>query len=531
MDEQFLLGIIVIILSIGMISFALVKKPFSCFIDYFVALAGVLLIMIASTNVYNVKKVESFAQSNVSGSYSSIVQNSQPSQNGSNFLNFMQNKNEDITNISRHLTLYYSSFSLQSFPNSTRRWYNISPFFLSPQAICPDVSIEDTNMFFSNVPSHSMDQGFGLGVNKISGPKCHQMGFSANDSFTIFFTIKFNEFDVVNEKIEIIKFFANTDNNTGISLSINNSVKSVNEMSNVVFTIEFGSLSQKLKFTTINTNYIYTFIIMKHNHNLRVNIISNVGEIATTFNSMIQEEPISINLSSDVLLSNKEMVINANQNLHANLFNFGVYNKALDSNMLNTLFQHIQTEIQKNNQLLQDIASIYYDLNKKLEAQKQCPYSDDVCKSCAAIKDWSSMSTIISTATKECMNSINEYCKKNPNTDLCHCWNTDNMMSNTLQCKNYRNIYSGNECLSVDNIDAATLKKIKIKYDLCPCADIISQVVQNKSPQKRPMPPKILENIYNQQNVSDINLYNALGVKNSMPEPQHKPSSIMNFWK
>lgn len=530
MDEQFLLGIILIALSMGMVFFALIKKPFSCFIDYFVAFAGVLLIAIASTNMYKIKKVESFAQNNVSSSYSAIVQNYQPNQNGSNFLDFMQNKDEDISSISKFLTLYYSSFSQTSYPNASRRWYNISPFFTSPQSICPDVSIEDTNMFFLNVPSHSIDHGFSLGVNQITGPKCHKLGLSANDSFTIFFTLKFNNLEITSDKIEILKMYANTQNNNGLSIYIDNTnIVTNNEITKVEFNIEFGLLKQKLKFTSVNKNYVYTFIILKQNNALSVNIFSNIGEISTTFASMIQEDPISLSLNSDVLLSNKELVINTNKNLQANIFNFGIYNKSLDSAMLNTLFQHIQTEIQKNNKLLQDIASIYYGLNKQIALQKQCPYSTEVCQSCSAIKDWSNMSTILATASKECLNSISKYCKDNPKSQLCDCWNPDNLMSSTLQCKNYRNIFSGKECLSVDNIDSKTLETIKIKYGLCPCSDCNKQSSITIQPKKLPPPPKIIDNVYT-QNADDIDLYNALGLKNPIVG-QNPPSSIMNFWK
>ena len=509
--EQVLLGTVLIILAIGMAIFAVAKKPFACFVDYIIAFLGVLLVLYASVNLTQ-KPIESFTD-NTSGIGRLLsVLSIKNSANVSSLTTPTTNTyNEDLTPYVRYLTLYYSCFSSSSYPHNSRKWYNIAPFFSSPQSVCPDVTMDDTNMFFLEAPSFSRDNGFGLGINKIIGPQCYRMGFYANDSFTIFFTIKFDSFSQSDKPFEILKLFANTASNNGISLQIEKEFSVNNELVSVKMNFTFGTSTWQLDMPSINKAYVYFFVIMKNNQGIKINVYPNIGDVSSTPSFVINALAVNTEANSDVLLSNKEMIINSQQNLQAHIYNFGVFNRAIQDHTISDLYLSIQTEIQKGNQLLQDLAATITNLQNQLANKGKCPYDNTTCAACSAVKDWTNVSSIILNATPECLQAINAYCTKNPSNNICSCWNPQNILSQTNQCRSYVSIFSGQSCVSPDTVDDTTLDVIKSKYNLCSCQETSSnpQPLQNK-PIVVPS-PKVIDNVYN-YNADDVDLYNSIRV-------------------
>ena len=505
MEQIVVIYVIILILAITLAVFAVLKQPFSLYgIDYIFALFGILLVWYSSSQIFKPK--ESFTDS-LEG-----------------ILGLMQktptkNENEDIGPFARNMTIYYSAFSRTSYPSNTKKWYNISPYFSSPANVCPDVKIEDTNAYFLEVPSFSTENGFGLGLNKVIGPKSHQLGISANDSFTIFFTISFNEFlSKESNTLEVLKIYANTLNNIGISLVIQNDYK-ITENNLIATNAEliFGNRTEKLNMPAISIEYVYFFCIIKSGHKITVNLYPNIGDLASTYNKF--SNLANFIVDEDVLLSNKELSINNNKNIQAHIFNFGIYNKAISNQTLVALYNNIQSQIQKHSQVLQDLTGVISNLNKQITKIKDCPYPDTICSKCTGITDWTNMTNVILNASPECLAAIHEYCLKNPEKEICSCWNPSNVLSKTEACKNYTSIFNGNKCITPDQLDAQTLEVIKTKYNLCSC----SAVAQTSCPKATPIEvkpvivpsPKIIENRYN-MNSSDMDLYNALPL-NSFP--------------
>jgi len=563
-QEQLILGIVIILLSIGMTVFAIAKKPFSNFIDYIIAFLGVLLVLLATTNMTMCNNVENFTDTSTGIgrmlSVLSIKNAATTAISGSTLTQGSQSTNaynENLNLFVRNLTVYYSAFSSASFPNSNRRWFNISPYFSSPQSVCPDVSMDDTSMFFLEIPSYSRDNGFSLGVNKIIGPQSYQLGFSANDAFTMFFTLKFNEFAASDDILEIFKFFANTSTNNGMSLYINNDYSVNNEVAHINMFFTFGTFNWPLTLKSINMAYVYFFVITKSGHNIAINVYPNIGDISSSPSFSTQVLKATIDPSTDILLSNKEMVMNSYQNLQANIFNFGIYNRDIPDHTIADLYTNIQTEIQKSNQLLLDLAATITNLQNQLASQGQCPYDTTTCGVCSGIADWTNISSIILGATPDCLAAINSYCTKHPTSTICSCWNPQNILSKTDQCRNYVGIFSGKSCVTSDSVDPQTLAVIKQKYALCDCGSVAAGAGGSKSapggsasastlvPSAKAIivpAPKLIDNVFN-YNATDVDLYNSINAAsmtpsknapNRMPSPSDNTSFtsvLTNFFK
>lgn len=398
------------------------------------------------------------------------------SQNSSKEIN---NKitDEDLSKIVSGLTIYYTSFSTKSYPRNAKIWYNISPYFdaSNPEkSNCLETIKEDTHALFSQNTSYSRENGFTIGSTNIIGPKSYQLGISGNSSFTIITTIRFNAFDTNkknNKTFDILTIPANTNNNIGLNLFFNKLVTQVGNMYGTNITLLYGTQTVNAedpvnnnKLIMINPNFIYFIALVKNNLDISLYLYPNIDNISTSpQNSSKIIKSWKIDPSEDVLFSNKELLVNRNKNIHGNIFNFGIYNKALDENTLSTIFLHTQAEIHKTNQVLSNLAYQINQLQNEVTKAKACPYNETVCKACKSVNDWTNLSNIITSGSSECHKLIDEYCTNNVKNNLCMCWDNTNSISQTQECKNYVNIFKK---LKIDDIET-----IKEKNNLCPCTD------------------------------------------------------------
>jgi hypothetical protein len=441
--------------------------------------------------------------------------------------------NESLTQIQNGLTVYYSTFSKMSFPKSSRTWYNISPFFSTPDNSCPDVRIEDTHAMFTQIPNYSRETGFTIGSTAIQGPQSHQLGITGNGSFSVFFALKFS---VLNQDAkvpyELVKLYANTPNNNGLSISIpSRNVAHVGNSYGInlevtlgtqVFTASDPTTNQAL--LMLNTSFTYLFILVKDNLQLSLYMYPNIDNLSTNPQArftLINKAAVNPS-QDDILLSNRAMMFNRNQNVFGNLYSLGFYNKPLDDSHISMLFLHLQTEIHKSNQLLKDLASQIQLLQTQIDDAKACKYNAAVCEACKDVKDWTNISSIILGGSDECLGQIDSYCTANPKSELCTCWDSSNSLSKTTQCQNYVNIFRKNKVFSPDNVDKDTLDIIKSKNGLCSCSEletlkdlIRSNITQNvtatKEFERKRRPPLISENIYT-INQKDIEYFEKMGV-------------------
>lgn len=418
------------------------------------------------------------------------------------------NYNENFYAIAPNLVLYYSAFSKASYPkDNDYKWLNISPYFTAPENTCPDIRIEDTHMRFLMNPFFSKETGFSLSSNHIEGPKCHQLGITGNDSFTLFFTISISglvnktngntrssPFES-NDTFEIIKLYGNTINNNGLSIYIDKNVVMAGTAYGVNIIVEYGANkpfiskdpAHQNNLILINPLHTHLFVLVKKPGNVTLFMYPNIDNIGMNSESRMIIIEKQLDGNEVVLLSNKSLIINRNKNITGHIFNFGIYNKAIDDSHVSLLFIHIQTELHKTNKLLQDLASQIKLLQDEVKNKNPCPYNSSVCKACENIKDWSNIANIILNADNTCLSQINNFCIANPLHDHCMCWNSQNSISRTMGCQNYMSIFNNTKLVAPDNVDVDSLDVIKKKHNLCNCADIdlLRQFVNEMKQEKR----------------------------------------------
>lgn len=465
--------------------------------------------------------------------------------------------NEDLADIDQGLVLYYSTFSKSSYQADSNTWTNIATYFKNDQPSCPEVKYSQTHATFSSIPSYSRDLGFALNQNRLTGPKSHMMGIAGSASFSIALVMRFNSFSASTFNFEIYQQFANTTGNNGVRLYIKPNMISVGSNGyavNVVLQIgnetefvarvrnENGVDSDSV---IIDTSSVYLFIISKDNNSVSLTAYPNVNNLSSSVSQRqvwISDGKIT---DTDLLFSNKPMMINKNANLTANMYSAAIYNRALDTDQGNALFLHYKTELSKTNVVVQEFVKKINDLKSSIENSKMCPYADTVCEKCSNIRDWRDMQSVAVNASRDCLDAIHKFCTQNPTNPRCICWNPNSSASKTVQCQNFVSIFSNAPSCDIGKIDATMIEQLKKQNHLCSCQDIdaIRQAVldgQKEDPDKevtvvdkttpRPIPPVALDpNNYYVDN-DYIQVYEKYSMDLSVP-PSRFMDQLVNWFK
>jgi len=533
------IGFLIVALATIAVVLAMMKKPFNTYVDIVIILLALLLIAY-SLYAGPFDHKETYVDVSLSDPIFQTTTPTVPSLNDAILALVTQTASngtsstrgtatgENISKFAGGLTLYYTSFSPSSYPNTSRRWFNISPFFATSKS-CPDVSIDNTHIYFSETPGYSKARGFSLGRNVITGPMCYQLGISMNDSFTIAFAMKFDSFSTVapTSNLEILKMYANTSGNNGLSLYLTNDYTMANTSGDISVNMymAFGSLTPKLVsgLTSINPAYVYMFVISKSGLNITLDIYPNIADLSSNSSTKFIGVQIAVPANEDVLLSNKELKINGQANLQAHIYNFAVWNTVLSSYSIIDVYKNTQVELQKTNEMLVDLAKQIADLKNRLLAKNSCPYDAKTCKACTGVTDWNNMSDIVLNAGSDCLYGIDQYCTNNPTVQACTCWNTSSALSSTPQCVRYTSIFNPNNLkVTEEDIDADVLAKLKSKYNLCGCEKAVVPVVPTVpipsvgSISSYPLIPRMINNVYT-ISASDIEAYNQIKVGTNIP--------------
>ena len=371
--------------------------------------------------------------------------------------------NEDLTTIAQGLTIYYSAFSYNSYPRNGKTWYNISTFFNKLKNVsCPDVTLDDTNAMFSESSANfSRENGFSFGSGVIIGPKAFQLGIAGNQSFTIFMTLTINAFDIHSDKqsvYELLRLPANTLNNNGINISFTPNIAEIGGMYGTNMMVSYGTqrayasnAASGNQLIMINPAYTYLLVLVKDNLDISLFMYPNIDNVSTSStNTMTLIKGWKVDPSEEVLFSNKECIVNEYRNIYGRIYNMGFYNRALDDNMISSIFLHTQSELQKSNQVLSNLANQIAQLQSQLDQAKACPFDQPTCDACQNIADWTNTAHVISSGDNDCHDAINTYCKANIRDPVCACWNPSNPLSQTQECKNFVSIFT--KTLSEDTI-------------------------------------------------------------------------------
>ena len=379
--------------------------------------------------------------------------------------------NEDITNIAAGMMFYTTVFNSTSYPNFGKSWINISPQINNTpqQSTKKCTTTEPNNLSFEINPVFTRKSGFFLGNNRLVGPLCNNLGIHFHNTFTVVMVAKHGNLLInnSNHEIELLKFYANSPNNNGFALYIEDSsviVENNIQLGSLVFQYADMAprtclISQDDSFMHLDNDVLTFYFIVKGVDNIK---IISMSEKSNTINNILQ-----FNITTDdITFSNKEMVINRLTTWQANIYNFALYNFALSDDDVSSFYNHIMAEFVKNNDpSFNQVAS---DYNKTLDALadlNKCPYNSGTCDACQSVTSWCDPSQI-ALAPVTCKQSINTFCSSNTNNDLCKCWNKNTSAYATDACKLYRTIFSGSKDTILHELSVNDLETVKNKYKL-----------------------------------------------------------------
>lgn len=377
------------------------------------------------------------------------------------------------------MSVYLTSFNKKSYPQSGKEWYNVAFKQGATEAEC---DANNNRVFeFNTYPVFSKKGGIMLGANRLYGPLSNNLGISLQSTFTIFMTCRHGDFIENPKEIELLKLYANSNNNNGIVLFIK--AKTVDIKNNIQ--------SGQLMFRFIDSDKIIpcrmnaedtTFIFDKLNMSMFF-VVKEVDKIRILYmigGSLTIYELARINIPETIAtFSNKEMVINRFQNWKGSMFHFGVIPEAVSDNKITDIYSHCYGEYLKVTNT--DFLKLMNDYNSMLNYLKRftkCPYNDTVCKTCSTVTKWTDINQVLSSPP-ECRMAIDTFCKANTKHAMCKCWDTSNIDYNSASCRMYRKIFSGTNLL--DELSQDELNYIKNKFKLINPDDCPKPVIPKTS--------------------------------------------------
>jgi hypothetical protein len=391
---------------------------------------------------------------------------------------------EDITSIKRNLVVYNTAFNKVSYNDGGNSWLNM--VVTNKDGSC-NTDADNSAFNFELPPVFSRKSGFYMGNNRLVGPYCNALNIQFHNTFTIVLACKHGNLlvDQSNEEIEILKFYANSPNNNGISLYIQRgSLRNVNNVQMGKLMLQYSSrvpfqckMKESHDLISFEKDLYTLYFIVKDTDHIRVAVM-------TEKNNNI-DEILRFNVeNTDVTFANKEFVMNRLKNWNGNVYNFGVFNVALTDDDITGLHAHMLGEYMKYvNPNYIGMIEQYNDTLSLLAKFMACPYDKAVCDTCSTVTKWNSMEQLV-TASAQCRNAINAFCMANMNHPLCKCWNTQNTAYKTDTCKMFRGVFSDKngwlEGLSQDEIDFIMKKYGLIRPEDCPKPISKPDMVRNK---------------------------------------------------
>jgi hypothetical protein len=381
---------------------------------------------------------------------------------------------EDISLMEKGLKFYVTSFNKSSYPDYGRVWRNVAPVPDTPDVLSncttEPVKAEPSRLMFDINPVFSRKNGFYLGNNRLIGPLSSDIGIQFHNTFTLMFMVKFGNLIPGNldTEIEIIKLYANSSNNNALTLYIRkNSLQLVNNVQMGQLMFQFADLpamechiNKNDSLMTFDKDIVMLFYIVKDIDSIR--IIQMTEKSNTIVNKLLK---LSFT-NDDVTFSNKEMVINRQANLNANIFNFAVFNYAMSDDEVTKTFNNLMVNYLKEiNQSYGDTVTMYNNAVDYIKQINACPIDNTACSTCGDVGDWCGATNTI-LANKECRVAISNYCTANPKHDICKCWNKDATYYNSDACKKYRSIFMENPRGFFDDLSIDDIEYIKKRFKL-----------------------------------------------------------------
>ena len=393
---------------------------------------------------------------------------------------------EDFKPISKNLLMYYTTYNSISHTYGTKIWRNV----IDTKATKSGKLQCNTSMYFDLLPSFSKIAGFTLGPNRLTGPYSNTLGINYRGQYSLMLIFKHGSLrnDITaSNKIELIKLWANSPNNNGISLYLEPGTL------DVVNNTQFGKLmfqyadyspvhckiSENDELLPIDSNVLCFLFIVKDDDKIKVNYMTEKS------NTIITLAEFNV-ASTDITFSNKEILINRFKNWNANIFNFGIYKVALTDSTISNIYQHIKNMYLKTiDPNYKPIVDTYNETITKLNKYIQCPFDEKTCTACKDVVEWNDINQVMGSSIK-CKKAISEFCKKNTSHSFCKCWNTKLPEYNSTNCKVLRSMFDNDKmtCLTQTEVldmtkqcnkkadetglnyqSDYTFDKVRVKYD------------------------------------------------------------------
>lgn len=393
---------------------------------------------------------------------------------------------EDFKPIAKNLLMYYTTYNSISHTYGTKIWRNVIDTTSTKSG---DLQC-NTSMYFDLLPSFSRVSGFTLGPNKLTGPYSNTLGINYRGQYSIMLVFKHgnlrNDATALN-KIELIKLWANSPNNNGVSLYIEPgslNVENNTQFGKLMFQYADYSpvhckISESDESLPIENNVLCFIFIVKDNDKVKVLYLTEKSNTILT----LAEFNVS---TTDITFSNKEIFINRFNNWNANMFNFGIYKTALSDVSISNVYEHIKNIYLKTiDPNYKPIVDTYNETIRKLNKYIQCPFDEKTCKTCKDVIEWNDINQIMNSSS-QCRKAISEFCKKNQSHSFCKCWNTKSEQYKSTNCKILRSMFENDKmtCLTHNEIldmtkecnkqvdetglnyaSDYTFDKVRVKYD------------------------------------------------------------------
>ena len=454
---------IVVIFSLIVIAYVLTNNKNINRLDLALLIASIVALSWKSftySHLYETSITETFADATNTASINNIITNLQKIE-----------KEENIDDISDKLVMYFTAFNKTSYTPKTQIWRNLVDTTTSTKG---ELKCE-SSMKFDSIPTYARSTGFALGANRLVGPFSNTLNINFKNPYTI--VMAFRQGNLANittsTKIELLKLFANSPNNNGLSLYIDpSSLQTIDNTQFCKLLFQYADkdpvkciINKTDERISIDPNTLCFLFIVK--------TIDSVKIIYMTEKNDTQNVLAVFPVANDgVTFSNKEIFINRFKNWNSNIYNLCIYNATLSEAGVSNLFTHIKALNTRHNDIA--IPAVIDNYNATITSLKnllKCPFSQDVCDSCDGITQWNDITQLVNASLK-CRQAISNYCKTNPTNSLCQCWDTKSTIYNSNGCKLLRNVFESDttKCFSGKELTAIEEKS------KCAVADVVPPV-------------------------------------------------------
>jgi hypothetical protein len=432
-------------------------------------------------------------------------------------------------------SVYITVFNTESYPESGQEWYNVA---YKKREDCS--RLENKIFSFENIPIFSRKNGILLGTNRLYGPYSNMLNISLQSTFTIFLACKHGDFLENNtDEIELLKLYANSDDNNGISLFVQSkSVKLVNNIQTGNLLFKFVDSTQPTQcllnksdnnIVFDKTNLSFYFIVKEID---KIRILYMAGNQPT-----IKEIAILNIKETSATFSNKELIINRFSNWKGSIYSMGIINKDIPDSDVTAIQSHIYSEYLKaTSDDYIELSNTYNEVIDYLKKFTKCPYDQTVCDACKTVTKWNDINQLL-TSPPECRDAINQFCKSNSKHALCKCWDSSYFAYNSDTCKMYRKMFDTKKN-HWDDLSQDDLNYVREKYKLIYESDCPKPVISNLNCVK----DELTKNVYGEYDYQKmkVNPKNLDGLKSinykvdspyaSEPIDESDKKSVTNYY-